>query len=49
MTWIERYDAQLRRSALRLGGAILGMVVLCGLFIATQRYLANAVRSWIYT
>jgi len=49
MTWIERYDAELRRSALRLAGSMLGMVLLCGVFIATQRYLANAVRSWIYT
>jgi polysaccharide chain length determinant protein (PEP-CTERM system associated) len=47
MTWIERYEAQLRRSALRLSGALLGLVVLCGVFIATQRHLANAVRSWI--
>ena len=47
MTWIERYEAQVRRSALRLSGALLGMVVLCGVFIAGQRYLANAVRSWI--
>lgn len=49
MTWIERHDAQLRRSALQLAGAVLGMVAVCGLFIATQRFLANAVRSWIYT
>jgi polysaccharide chain length determinant protein (PEP-CTERM system associated) len=46
MTWIERYEAQMRRSALRLSGAVLGMVVLCGVFIATQRYLASALRSW---
>ena len=37
MTWIERYEAQVRRSALRLSGALLGMVVVCGVFIATQR------------
>ncbi len=47
MTWIERYDAQLRRSALQLAGAVLGMVLLCGLFIATQRTLASAVRAWV--
>ncbi len=47
MTWIERYEAQMRRSALRLAGATLGMVLLCGVFIATQRYLANAVRTWV--
>ena len=47
MTWIERYEAQMRRSALRLAGATLGMVLLCGVFIATQRHLANAVRTWV--
>jgi len=47
MTWIERYHAQLRRSALRLAGAILGMVILCGMFLVTQRHLASAVRRWI--
>ena len=47
MTWIERHDAQLRRSALRLAGATLGMVLVCGLFIATHRQLANAVRAWM--
>ena len=47
MTWIERYEAQMRRSALRLAGATLGMVLLCGAFIATQRHLANAVRTWV--
>jgi polysaccharide chain length determinant protein (PEP-CTERM system associated) len=49
MTWIERYEAQLRRSALQLAGAVLGMMLICGAFILTQRYLANAVRSWIST
>ena len=49
MTWIERYDAQLRRSALQLAAGVLGMVALCGVFIASQRYLADAVRSLIYT
>ena len=49
MTWIERYDAQLRRSALQLAAGVLGLVVLCGVFIASQRYLADAVRSLIYT
>jgi polysaccharide chain length determinant protein (PEP-CTERM system associated) len=47
MTWIERHDAQLRRSALRLAGALLGMVLVCGVFIATQRHLADAVRTWM--
>jgi polysaccharide chain length determinant protein (PEP-CTERM system associated) len=47
MTWIERHEAQMRRSALGLAGAMLGMVLLCGVFIATQRYLANAVRTWM--
>jgi len=47
VTWIERHEAQLRRSALRLAGAVLGMVLLCGVFIATQRYLANAVKAWV--
>jgi len=46
MTWIERHDAQLRRSALRLAGAALGLVLVCGLFIATHRQLANAFRTW---
>ena len=49
MTWIERHEAEVRRSALRLAGATLGMVLLCGVYIVTQRHLANAVRSWIYT
>jgi len=49
MTWMERYDAQLRRSALQLAAGVLGMVALCGVFIASQRYLADAVRSLIYT
>ena len=47
MTWIERYQMQVRRSALHLGGAVFGMVLVCGVFIVTQRYLADAVRSWI--
>ena len=47
MTWIERHDARMRRSALRLAGALLGMVLLCGVFLATQRHLANAVRTWM--
>jgi protein tyrosine kinase modulator len=47
MTWIERHDARMRRSALHLAGAILGMVLLCGVFLATQRHLANAVRTWM--
>ncbi len=47
MTWIERHDAQQRRSALRLGGSVLGMVLVCGVFLATQRHLASAVRTWM--
>jgi len=47
MTWIERYEAQRRRSVLRLAGALLGMVLLCGLFILTQRHLASTVRTWM--
>ena len=47
MTWIERYDALLRRSALHLAGALLGMVLLCGAYLATQRHLASAVRTWL--
>ena len=47
MTWIERYEVQMRQSALRLAGATLGMLLVCGVFIATQRHLANAVRAWV--
>lgn len=47
MTWIERHDLQLRRSTLRLSGAVLAMVLVCGVFLVTQRYLANAVRNWM--
>jgi polysaccharide chain length determinant protein (PEP-CTERM system associated) len=47
MTWIERYEAQMRRSALRLAGALLGMVLLCGVFLVTQRHLANSVKGWV--
>ncbi|HVO22997.1 MAG TPA: XrtA system polysaccharide chain length determinant [Candidatus Margulisiibacteriota bacterium] len=47
MTWIERYDALLRRSALQLAGALLGMVLLCGIYVVTQRHLANVVRAWL--
>jgi polysaccharide chain length determinant protein (PEP-CTERM system associated) len=47
MTWIERHDALRRRSTWRLAGAVLGMVLVCGVFLATQRHLANAVRTWI--
>jgi polysaccharide chain length determinant protein (PEP-CTERM system associated) len=47
MMLIERYEAQQRRSALRLAGAVLGMVLLCGLYVATQRHLATAVRTWM--
>ena len=44
MTWMERYDAQVRSSAWRLSGAMLGMVLVCGVYLVTQRHLANAVR-----
>ena len=44
MTWVERHHAEVRRSALRLAGAMFGMVLVCGLFLVTQRHLANAVR-----
>jgi polysaccharide chain length determinant protein (PEP-CTERM system associated) len=47
MTWIERHEAGVRRSALRVAGAVLGMVLVCGAFIATQRHLANAVKAWV--
>jgi len=47
MTWIERHDAQVRRSALHLAGALLGLVLVCGVFLVTQRYLANAVKAWV--
>jgi len=47
MTWIERHDAQVRRTAVQLAGALLGMVLLCGVYLATQRHLANAVKSWV--
>lgn len=47
MTWIERHDALLRRSALRLGGSLLGMALLCGVYLLTQRHLAHAVRMWM--
>ncbi len=47
MTWIERHEALLRRSALRLAGAALGMALLCGVYLATQRHLADAVRTWM--
>jgi polysaccharide chain length determinant protein (PEP-CTERM system associated) len=47
MTWIDRYRADLRRSALHVAGALLGMVLVCGVFLATQRHLASAVKTWI--
>jgi len=47
MTWIERHDAQLRRSVVRLAGGFVGLVLVCGAYLATQRYLANAVRTWM--
>jgi hypothetical protein len=47
MTWIERYDAQLRRSVVRLAAVVLGLVLVCGAYVATQRFLASAVRTWM--
>jgi polysaccharide chain length determinant protein (PEP-CTERM system associated) len=47
MTWIERHEAQLRRSTLSLAVGVLGMVLVGGVFLVTQRHLANAVRSWM--
>ncbi len=47
MTWIERYEAQLRRSALRLVAAVLGMVLACGVYLVTQRHLVDTVRTWM--
>jgi len=47
MTWIERHEAGVRRSALRLAGAVLSMALVCGAYLAVQRHLANAVRTWI--
>jgi hypothetical protein len=44
---MERYNAALRRSAFRLAGALVGMVLVCGLFVATQRHLVSAVRTWM--
>jgi polysaccharide chain length determinant protein (PEP-CTERM system associated) len=47
MTWIDRHKADLRRSGLHVAGALLGMVLVCGLFLATQRHLASAVKTWM--
>ena len=47
MTWIERHQIQVRHSALHVAGAIAGMVLVCGVFIVTQRHLASAVRAWV--
>lgn len=47
MTWIEQHDSKQRRSGLRVAGAVLGMVLVCGLFVVTQRHLASAVRTWM--
>jgi polysaccharide chain length determinant protein (PEP-CTERM system associated) len=45
MTWMERHDEELRRSARRLAAGVLGMALLCGVYILTQRHLANAVKA----
>jgi len=47
MTYPERYHTQLWRSALRLGVAVLGMVLVCGAYVETQRHLASVVRTWM--
>jgi polysaccharide chain length determinant protein (PEP-CTERM system associated) len=47
MTWIERHDLRLRRSALMLAGSLLGMVLLCGAFLVVHRQLANAFKVWM--
>jgi len=47
MTWIERYERQLRRSTLWLAGAVLGMVLVCGVYLETQRHLVTTVRTWM--
>jgi len=47
MTWIERHDLRLRRSALVLVGSLVGMVLLCGAFLAVHRQLANAFKVWM--
>ncbi len=46
MTWIEQHDAQLKRSALRFAGAAFGLVLMCCLFLVTQRHMVNAVKAW---
>ncbi len=47
MTWIDRYKSDLRRSGLHVAGALLGMVMVCGVFLVTQRHLASAVKTWM--
>jgi polysaccharide chain length determinant protein (PEP-CTERM system associated) len=47
MTWMDKYKANLRRSALHVAGAVLVMVLVCGVFLATQRHLASAVKTWM--
>jgi polysaccharide chain length determinant protein (PEP-CTERM system associated) len=47
LTWIERHYTQRSRSMRSLAGAALGMMVVCGVFLVTQRYLANAVKTWM--
>jgi polysaccharide chain length determinant protein (PEP-CTERM system associated) len=47
MTWLERHEAWRRRSTLRLAGSFLVLMVIFGVFLVTQRYLANAVRTWM--
>jgi polysaccharide chain length determinant protein (PEP-CTERM system associated) len=47
LTWIERHYTQRRRTMWGLAGAGLGMMLVCGIFLATHRYLANAVKTWM--
>jgi polysaccharide chain length determinant protein (PEP-CTERM system associated) len=47
LTWIERHYEQRSRSMRSLAGAALGMMLVCGVFLVTQRYLANAVKTWM--
>ena len=47
LTWIERHDALRSRSMRRVAGAAFGMMLVCGVFLATQRFLANAVKTWM--
>jgi polysaccharide chain length determinant protein (PEP-CTERM system associated) len=47
MTWIERYQAGARRSALKFAAATGGLVALGVLTLAAQQTLVRWVRGWI--